>query len=98
MVDLLLVYGRAIGYAMAALFLGLFVVIQKERSRKLKNLTLAAFFIVACVGLVMRVAAGVQTQAFINDWFGTPTFFAYLFALMRDFYKAGRNGHDKPKG
>jgi len=96
--DLLLVYGRALGYALAAMFLGLFVVIQKEQSRRLKNISLAIFFVVAAFGLVMRIAAGVQAQVFINDWFGTTAFIFYLFALIRDFYKAGRNGHDKPKG
>ncbi len=91
----LLVYSRVIMYSLAALFLGLFTVIQKENSRRLKNITLAVFFVVGAVGLMMRVSVGVQTQAFINDWFGTPLFAFYLYALVRDFYKHGRNGHDK---
>jgi len=95
MAELILAYGRAIGYALAALFLGLFVAIQKETSRKMKNLALAMFFIIAAFGIIMRFAVGPQAQVFINDWFGTPAFVFFLFALVRDFWRAGRNGHSK---
>ncbi len=95
MAEELLVYGRVIMYSLAALFLGLFTVIQKENSRRLKNITLAVFFVVGAVGLMMRVAVGVQAQAFVDYWFGIPSLAFYLYALIRDFYKHGRNGHDK---
>jgi hypothetical protein len=88
MIQLLAVYLRVVLYLLAAFILILFTGLHKDRSRRLRNLSLSIFFLTIVVSLIVRLASGLAAQGWVNDFVTTPALIFYVVMLCIDFYFA----------
>ena len=91
----IVIYLRIVLYSLSAIILVMFAITHRDRTRRLRNLALSAFFLTIVTALIARIIGGAPAQNFVNDWLTTTALIIYVVTLVIDFYYASTNGGRK---